>query len=342
MGQRRMNQRVTLAAVARRAGVAESTASRIMNGYTQNFRVRPEVRERVLQAAAELNYRPNPMVRSIAAKRTNLVAVIGSPCGESLSLAVRAAASALLQHRIHVGTSFFEPPDLVFGVPSWRVDGVIAAGMVDPDELRALTGEGTPCVCLDASFPLDHVDSVCVDEPAAVGLALEHLLSNGWKDVIYVQGELGDQEHGSAFVRSRQATAFADLRPDERAASLIAYGTGRSNQQIIDALRERAAPGVLASDVPTAMRLVQITAEAGLRVGVDLAIVSLRDLSTGALVTPSLSCVRQPMEAIGTRAAELLLERMSIEEDTPAPEAREVALSGELIERSSSVPMGSS
>lgn len=341
MGQRRMNQRVTLAAVARRAGVAESTASRIMNGYTQNFRVRPEVRERVLQAAAELNYRPNPMVRSIAAKRTNLVAVIGAPCGESLSLAVRAAASALLQHRIHVGTSFFEPPDLVFGTPSWRVDGVIAAGTVDPEELRTLTAEGTPCVCLDASASVEHVDSVCVDEAASMRIAVEHLEANGWEDVIYVRGELGDLEHGSEFVRSRQAAALDDLGRGERAPSLVAYGTGRSNQKITEALRERRAPGVVASDVPTAMRLVQITAEAGLRVGVDLAIVSLRDLSTGALVTPSLSCVRQPMEVMGTRAAELLLERMSMEEDTPAPEAREVALTGELIERGSSLPASS-
>src|SRR5690606_11819213 len=69
------HERVTLARVAEMAGVAESTASRVINGYTENFRVRPEVRARVLDAARRLNYRPNPMVRSISAKKTNLVAV---------------------------------------------------------------------------------------------------------------------------------------------------------------------------------------------------------------------------------------------------------------------------
>ena len=61
-------ERVTLARVAELAGVAESTASRVINGYTENFRVRPEVRKRVLEAARKLNYRPNPMVRSISSR----------------------------------------------------------------------------------------------------------------------------------------------------------------------------------------------------------------------------------------------------------------------------------
>lgn len=328
MGQTRTKQRVTLAAVARRAGVAESTASRVMNGYTRNFRVRPEVRQRVLDAARELKYKPNPMVRSIAAKRTNLIAVIGSPCNEDMDTAVRAAARVLVGQGKHICTSFLEPDEAEFSAPSWRVDGVLAARSEQTEMIRSMQAGGTACVSIDGP-QTDDIDLVGTDEHASVRLAFDHLLAAGHEAIVYAHLDTG--EHGSLpeHILTMRHNAYESLCQTHGIEPRVIEGDD-AEHRVGPSLREKRA-GVIAADPLGAMRFQQLADDAGMRAPDEYSLVSIGDGMLPRLATPSITSVRLPTVAIGQAAARRMLERLDGEDEAPTIRAERIA--GELIER---------
>ncbi len=343
MGSSSYSKRVTLAAVARQAGVAESTASRVMNGYTRNFRVRPEVRQRVIDAARELNYKPNPMVRSIAAKQTNLVAIMGSTRDEEMYTAVHAAARVLIEEGKHVCTSFLDPDDGAFGAPSWRVDGAIAVRPDDLQELESLRAQGVPCVSIDGMSPSGS-DSACIDEDASVRLAFEHLKQGGHDSIAYVRLRAESKPATTKRTIETRDKAYQTLckkhgvSPDTHDVDNTPGGAAKAIGKLVSS----EGVGVIASDATTAMRLLQGAAELGVRTPDDLSLVCLGDTSLARLATPMLTCVRQSLEEIGRAAAHLLLKRLDMNPDSPAadvPEAKRQLFAGKIIERGSTPAM---
>ncbi len=338
MGRSRPTQRVTLAAVARLAGVAESTASRVMNGYTRNFRVRPEVRQRVIDAAIELNYKPNPMVRTIAAKRTNLVAILGSTRDEEVYAAVRAAVRVLTGASKHVCTSFLDAETSVFGAPSWRVDGAIAVRPTDAQALSTLVAQGASCVSIDGSVGVG--DTVCTDERTGVRLAFEHLRERGHESIVYARAGADHAPGATRIVGADRRGAYESLCDEHAIAPLICETVSEGDTaRALGEVSARGAAGVIASDTPTAMRLLQGANGLGVPTPGQLSIVCLGDTEMARLATPSLTCVRQPLEQIGRTAAGLLLERLNAPADSPPSEARHETFAGELIERQSTPTM---
>jgi len=329
MGHSQARKRVTLAAVARLAGVAESTASRVMNGYTRNFRVRPEVRQRVLDAARHLNYKPNPMVRSIAAKRTNLIAIIGNIHDEEIHAGVQAAARVLIGAGKHVCTSFLDPDDGPFVVPSWRVDGAIAVRPSGHRDLEALEAQEIPCVTIDGAATLG--DSVSVDQADAVRIAFEHLHGRGHETTALV--DLGENRP-VALARRESYQRLCDWHGVSPAHFSMSDNPG-SAAEILRGISGSGGIGVIASAPSLAMRLLQAASGLGLRTPDDLSIVCLGDTEMTRLATPALTCVRQPFEAIGAAAARMLLDRLECPTDPTTLPLKVEYFTGELIVRSS-------
>jgi len=330
------SKRITLAAVARHAGVAESTASRVMNGYTRNFRVRPEVRQRVLDAARELNYKPNPMVRSIAAKKTNLIAIIGQFSDEETTVAVQAAARVLIEDGKHVCTSFLDPDDDPFGIPSWRVDGAIAVRPNDPCDLETLVEQEIPCVAIEGAPQL--CDAACVDQRDAVRLAFEHLLERGHETTVYVEFDAS----GPRSVARRES--YLSLCEQHRITPTIQTFTDESGGavRILRSLTRSGGVGVIASSTPSAMRLLQSASELGIRTPDELSIVCLGETEMTRLASPALTCVRLPFQEIGRSAARLLLDRIDSPDEPRHLAPRVEYFSGELVVRgTTSAPVAS-
>jgi len=70
-----MEKRVTINDVARRCRVTPSTVSRVLNQYTKNFSVAPNVRRRILRAVEELGYRGDPLARAMRSRQTLMIGV---------------------------------------------------------------------------------------------------------------------------------------------------------------------------------------------------------------------------------------------------------------------------
>jgi len=329
------HERVTLARVAELAGVAESTASRVINGYTENFRVRPEVRSRVLEAARKLNYRPNPMVRSISAKKTNLVAVVGWASDGVNRTALAEAVRVLRAGGKHVCTTFLDPDSGGHELPSWRVDGAIALQVRDPADVVELEHQGLPYVSINGHAGPGG-DAITFDEAQGTEMAIEHLTALG---------------------HTRFAYCFLDkLRPSPRGIRHAAVNKRRD--AMIDGLARRGLPApagtdayaldtlsfarecvlgagvtaVIAFDDVVGSYLIQALNTLGKGIPEHVSVVSFNDELPGKMSSPPLTTVALPAAEAGRRAGEMLLERLASDEPI---EHRDIVLAETLVERRS-------
>lgn len=337
---KRTGSRVTLASVAKLAGVAESTASRVLNGYTRNFRVRPEVRQRVLDAARELKYKPNPMVRSISAKRTNLIAVVGwasdgvnrTALGEAVRLC-RAAGK-------HVCTTFLRADNAGHELPSWRVDGALALQVRVESDLEELEAAGLPYVSING-LAGEGGDSVTFHEANGMEQAVEHLFALGHRKIgyLYLEQERVNPRglpHGS--VRARR-DAYLDAL-ERRGLSPVA-GWDRFEVHFEDYVRQfivgTGATAIVVYDDVMSLYTIQAAHKFGIRVPEDLSIVTFNDELAARVATPPLTTIALPAAEAGAKAAELLLERLELEEEERPP-SRNVVLDQKLVIRASTAP----
>lgn len=336
---RRRSDRVTLATVARMAGVAESTASRVLNGYTQNFRVRPEVRQKVLDAAQQLNYRPNPMVRSISAKRTNLVAVVGWASDGVNRTALSETVRICSEGGKHVCTTFLRQDNAGHELPSWRVDGAIVLQVRIEEDLAELESSGLPYVSINGPTGPGG-DSVTFNEAQGMDMALDHLHELGHTKIAYLYLEQSRVNprgipHGS--VRARRE-AYADGM--ERLGLEPMEGWDRFDVHFRDYVREvvigLGATALIVYDDVMSLYLIQAATAMGLSIPEDLSIVTFNDEMPARAATPPLTTVRLPAAEAGRRAGELLLERLTLGLEEQ-PESRHVVLTQELVERQSTM-----
>lgn len=331
--EKRKTQRVTLAKVAERAGVAESTASRVINGYTHNFRVRPEVRQRVLDAAEELNYRPNPMVRSISAKKTNLVAVVGWASDGVNRTALSEAVRVLRDNEKHVCTTFLDPDYSGHELPSWRVDGAIALQVRDVTDLAELEDQGMPYVSING-LAGPGGDAVNFNEFHGMDQAIDHLLGLGHKHIAYAYIDtkrLNPRGIRHTSVKQRRQAYESILKA--RGLKPVP-GFERCDHSALSycqtVLQKGDATAVVAYDDITALFLIQALNTLNIAVPRDMSVIAFNDELPAKVATPPLTTIALPAAVAGKTAGELLVQRLTTDEPIPS---RTVTLDETLIVR---------
>ncbi|MEM1329579.1 MAG: LacI family DNA-binding transcriptional regulator [Planctomycetota bacterium] len=344
MAARRSRGRPTLAQVAARAGVAESTASRVINGYSQNFRVRPEVRERIFRAASELNYRANPVVRTYEEKQTNLIAVVGWASDGVNRTAVAEAVRVCDTAGKHVCTTFLHPDSLNLELPSWRVDGALVLQSRRPDDVLELEARGLPYVSING-LATEAGDSVTFNEEDGMRQLVDHLASLGHTRIAYAYVERERHiprglRHGA--VRARREAYITHM---ERHGLEPLPGHDHSDIDHLDYIWTyvigQRATALIAYDDITALFLIQAAHVLGLSVPKDLSVVTFNDEMPARMATPPLTTVAVPAVEAGRRAGELLLEQLRDPSPESRPKGRRVVLKQQLvIRRSTAQPQG--
>lgn len=321
--------------VARRAGVGTSTVSRTLNGHPN---VSPRARERVLQAIHELGYTPNLAARSFRTGQTHAASVLLPMTGPEFYTRLLASIHEVLE-REGYDTALFP---VVGGIrlkryrdPSalpYHADGLIIASL-DPD--RIYGGERPPfqkpIVLVDTHHPDYH--SVWFDNLAAGQRAAEHALHLG-RPVVFVDVQDDPGAFESPVFRDRRAGVLRALgrhgiEPRRHVRVPISIEDGRrAAVHVRDVLTEGPVT-VLASCDDLALGVMRQLAESGIVIPRDVGVIGFDDASIAAV--NDLTTIRQPIEAIGTAAAEVLILALSGALD----EIRHVAFPPELIERGS-------
>ncbi|MEV7847176.1 LacI family DNA-binding transcriptional regulator [Streptomyces cyaneofuscatus] len=334
--------RPTLEEVAARAGVGRGTASRVINGSP---RVSEATREAVEAAVAELGYVPNRAARALAGNRTDAIALV-VPEPETrffaepyFSAIVRGVGAALadtdMQLLLTLAGNDRERRRLAQYLTAHRVDGVLLVAVHADDPLPELLEQlGMPCVISGARHANEPLASVDSDNFDGARAAVEHLITRGRRSVATITGRLevyGAQRRLDGY---RAALAAAGLPPDERLiapADFTEEGGARAMRELL-ARRPHLDAVFAASDVMAAGAR-QVLREADRRIPQDVALIGFDDSVVARHMHPALTSVRQPIEEMGRRMAQLLLEEIAgrVGEERPT-----VVLPTELVVRDSS------
>jgi DNA-binding LacI/PurR family transcriptional regulator len=314
-------RRATTHDVAHLAGVSQATVSLVLGGNPR-ARVSAATRERVLQAAGTLGYRPNMMARGLVRRRSYAIGVVVPDLSNPFFVDVVTGVQRVAAEAGYVVL----PGDVRDGSPlrhlealrARQVDGVVLDGFgarsLPPDALSELK-----VVVVDE--PSDRWPGVASDAAEAGRLAAAHLLELGHTRLAFA-GPSSDV-HG---FRMRERGFFAALRsaglalPSARLRRVPpTVGGGQEAVRALLALPAAERPTGLfcASDLIAAGAL-KGALTAGVAVPGTLSIVGCDDIELARVLTPELTTVRVPARELGARAARLLLRQLDGEPLRPS------------------------
>ena len=307
--------------VARVAGVSQKTVSRVFNNEPY---VSAAVRTRVLEAAEQLGYRLNNAARALASGRTRSIGVVtlGTALYGPASLLVgieRAARETGYAIRV-VNTADGAPAGIAGAVESLLdqgVDGIVISEPID---------EGTVAVQVDlpvlvlgapASFAGPRAVTAGVRADLLARAATEHLLDLGHRTVHHLAGpqrwySARDRLEGwRAALAERGAPEPPVAEGDWSAAS--GYDVGRA------LAADPTVTAVFAANDDMAIGLIRALREADRRVPADVSVVGFDDIPVADYVSPRLTTVRQPFDAVARAGLELLVHAIEKPDADPLP-----------------------
>lgn len=307
---------VTIKDIAKRLNISVSTVSYALNGGPRS--VPAEIRERVLELARELNYRPNRVARSMVTGRSHTIGIVPPEVTEDvflspyLHLALNGIANeAGLQHQdILLFTRYNETEhdEMVSVIVDGRVDGVIfIAPHFSHKTVELATSLHLPCVTVSGA-PLEGVLSFSVDNEKGVQQALQHLYDLGHRKIAHIAGRL---DMPDAILRLQGYQSFLRTHRIPYREEWVAMGQfqidggRRAMAQLLD-LPDRPTAVMCAND-EMAIGAMLTAFERGLRVPEDVSVVGFDMTPGSANVYPQLTTVRQPIGDLGRIAVRSLI-----------------------------------
>lgn len=309
----------TLKDVAQAASVDMSTASRVLRGDPRQA-VSAATRERILEAARVLQYRPNALARSLRMGRTDTIGLIipsldnvgftdvthgvqaAAARAGKLVLVVEAGAlpdgaGQRLEHYSRLASD-------------GRVDGIIAAfASLDDRLLKEIAERGLPLVLVNRRTT-GVQGSVVVDDKAGSRLAVEHLISLGHRRIAFVglspetdtarRRELG-------YSRAMEAGGLA-VDPSWRVAGAPTEAGGREGAAALLALPESRRPtAIFAASLLAAIGVLAGLHDGGVEVPAEVSLIAFNDHPIAAHLSPPLTTIRMANFEMGEAAVEMLL-----------------------------------
>lgn len=309
-------RRATLADVARLAGVSGTTVSYILNGRAEEMRISERTRERVLEAVAELDYRPNRSARSLRTRTTKTVGVlsdfVASGMFASRMLAGANAGARALDHVLVIGESEGDPAVeavLLDELAERQVDGLLYITRTTVETAAPRGFPGNRVVMLNCTDPGRDQVSVLPDEHAGGRTAAQAFLDAGVVERIHVVGE--DPTPGALAGRLRLAGLTERLAEVGRRVDGVIrcdWAVEPAYHGLHDLLASGVRPrGLVCLNDRIAMGCYQALTEVGLRVPDDVAVVSFDGSELAGWLRPRLTSVALPFEEMGELAVRLLL-----------------------------------
>ncbi len=313
-----MTDRVTMADVAREAGVSLMTVSRVVNDKEG---VSPATRRRVLRVVEALGYRPSGIARGLATQRTGtlgfVVPDVANPFFADVTRGAERVAHAQGYNVFLCNTD--EDPERELAVlrslEEKRVDGlVLCSSRLADRELREVVGRHPAVVLVNRRLgPAGdrRVGVVMMDDVAGGRMATQHLLDGGHRAIGFLAGPPASHSGRGRAEGYRGAFASVGLAHDAAwiaPCSADVDGGHRTAGNLLEA--QSGITALFCYNDLVAVGALRACVELGRRVPHDLAVVGFDDILLAALVTPPLTTCRVPRHDLGAAAMRLLLSQI--------------------------------
>lgn len=351
---------MTLKEIARELGVSPSTVSRALNGYTKNFTISQELRDRIREHAEKRGYRANPIFSSMKARKNKQIGILfysrsSMGTGYTVENMVDQAVGFFESKDYEINYIFSRMPRqfLKYSLPPWKVAGLLIPDCINANSLSNIEKAGIPYVCMNGVTGL-HGISVQVDEADGMRQIIEHLASLGHKGIAFLAPPISDlaefdilsirkdtflslsSTYGISPVLLEIQTARLDGYTVEKAKVVSAdnsFSLLENKPNFIQQLYRHGTTAIICMDNHVLEVLYQAN-HANIRVPEQLSLVAYNDVPMLKRMLPAITAFQVPSEGMGQLAAKILYEKLC-GKDTQYKNGMTMRLKGKVIVRQS-------
>ncbi|HEY3546411.1 MAG TPA: LacI family DNA-binding transcriptional regulator [Propionicimonas sp.] len=300
--------RVTIIDVARLAGVSVSTVSKVIN---DRYGVAPETYDKVMDIVSDLGYESSLVASSLRRNSTNVIGIL-VPEFEPFSTELLKGISSAVE-----GTGYellAYSGNLEHNQVGWerrslsRLAGTLIDGAVIVAPTASVTDATIPVVAVDPHTGKTGPSTVEADNVGGARAATQHLIELGHRRIAHIRGRT---DLVSAQLREqgyREALVAAGIPFDPELVRVGGYRAAETTDAARELLSRSDRPtAVFAANDLSAIRVLEIARDLGLRVPEDLSVVGFDNVPEAANAVPALTTVAQPLHQMGAEAVRLLL-----------------------------------
>ncbi|AHF88357.1 transcriptional regulator (plasmid) [Rhizobium leguminosarum bv. trifolii WSM1689] len=306
--------KITIADVARAAGVSPMTVSRVLN---DRGGASAETSQRIILAASELNYRPNPFARGLRSDRSRaiglLVPDITNPFFPEVIRGAEDAASAAGYNLLlsNVVENSKREEELIETLLRHRVDGIIVCSPRLPDAaLHKALAPHRAVVLINREAPNEVAGTIVTDYETGASRAIDHLVERGRRRIAIIAGPRSSFGGKSRLVGFRKTLSAHGLK----AQGIVYCDPTAAGGQTAAAQLLAEAPGIDAlvcyNDL-NAIGAMKACRAAGISIPGEIALIGFDDIPTAELLSPALTTLRVQKREMGEEAVRLLLSRIA-------------------------------
>lgn len=304
----RMGAVASIRDVAKLADVSPATVSRVMNGTAK---VAPETRERVMRAIAQMEFVPNEVARSLFKKSAKTIGLvipsIRNPYFTQLASIIdeMATSNGYRLFLCNVGDDPEKEKAALQMLSAMNADGVIIASSNDEVQ-EHIGGCPIPVVAVDTWFAGGFAEAyVYCDYRQGGRLAMEHLLDCGCRKIVCIQGPQRVFSARERYEGYRDVCRERDI--EERTVSCdFDFDAGLAmTEELLEKYPD--VDGIIACNDIVAVSTYKILHKKGIAVPEQIQLVGFDDIYLSSLISPELTTVAQPIEALAAKATELII-----------------------------------
>ena len=338
---------ITMAEIAKRAGVSRATASLVINDRDTSLRISLATRQRVLAVVEEMGYRRNELARAVVTGKNFVLGLLERRAGlEQKALILEGALAEAEKHgyliKVWPRPNHDNMSELARRCVEQRLAGLIVVRPVNLalDRLyEELTRYGIPMVLVDDEQSDFWAVNISSDDRQGSRQAVDHLVGLGHRRISCIAGNPKDplsivreqgyreamQAHGLPVLE--RAVVFNNWRLDQ---------TDECVRQLFGRRDEQRPTGLFfaAGDAFAAVGM-RVLRELGLQVPADVSVVGYANLELAAVLDPALTTIAQTFEAMGRVAVSTLIGMIAGEYEAPVGGPLNRFLPTELVVRGS-------
>jgi LacI family transcriptional regulator len=304
----------TIKDVAKRAGVAVSTASYALNNRPE---IRKETREKVLQAAQELNYRPSGIARDLRKTKTETVGLLlPNLYGPFYSELIQAVEEVVFSNGYHLiaGSSHGGDKSTAMKfLQEKRSDGVLVfAQDLSNEVLRQIAAKDFPIILLGQELAGDYIWSISVNTRQGAYNLVNHLIKLNYTTIGFLSGPTRTQDNRDRFDGYQQALQEHNMSVPQQwvvQGHFIMEGGYHAAQTLL--LQKDLPQAIVAANDEMAIGAMRAFQDAGLRIPEDIAIAGFDDIVLSRYISPKLTTVRQPIKQMANLATHMLFQALN-------------------------------